>query len=74
MTVRFTDPSAAGWTVAGHSVFAVVENYQVVPFATANYSSLNLEAAITASSNYHVGTNAIEYSVVGGSPMTRFYT
>ena len=74
MTVRFTDPTAPGWTVAGHRVMAFVENYQVVPFTGADYSSLNLEAAITSNYNYHVGTNAIEYSMVGGTPMTRFYT
>lgn len=74
MTVRFTDPSAPGYVAANHTVSAFVENYQVVPFAGADYSSLNLEAAITGNTNYHVGTNAIEYSIVGGVPMTRFYT
>lgn len=74
LTVRYTDPAAAGWSVATHRVAAFVENYQVVPYAGADYSNLNLEAAITGNPNYHVGTNAIEYSIVGGVPMTRFYT
>jgi len=73
MTVRFTDSTYPGWP-GTHWVAVFVENYQVVPFAGVNYSSLNLEAAIAANPNYHVGTNAIEYSIVGGVPMTRFYT
>lgn len=74
MTVRFTDPSAPGYVAANHWVAVFVENYQVVPFAGNDYTSLNLEAAIVGHSGYHVGTNAIEYSIVGGRPMTRFYT
>ena len=73
MTVRFTNSAFAGWP-GTHRVAAYVENYQVVPFTGVDYSSLNLEAAVINNSNYHVGTNAIEHSIVGGVPMTRFYT
>jgi hypothetical protein len=74
MTVRFTDPSHVSYVAANHRVAVFVENYQVVPFAGDDYTALNLEAAITGNTDYHVGTNAIEYSIVGGRPMTRFYT
>jgi len=76
MTVRFTDPSAGGYSAANHKVAAYVENYQVVPFAGHDYTSLNLEAAIQADAKWHVGTNAIEYEVDPSTsrPFTRFYT
>ncbi len=75
MTVRFTDPSAGGYDPANHTVAVFVENYQVVPFAGLNYSTLNLEAAVTANANYHVGTNAIEYSTApNGLKFAKFYT
>jgi mono/diheme cytochrome c family protein len=74
MTVRFTGPTYPGWP-GTHWVAVFVENYQVVPFAGVNYSSLNLEAAITANANYHVGTNAIEYTTApGGFKFAKFYT
>jgi len=76
MTVRFTDPSAGGYSAANHKVAAYVENYQVVPFAGHDYTSLNLEAAVQADAKWHVGTNAIEYEVdpLTSRPFTRFYT
>lgn len=74
MTVRFTDSTYAGWP-GTHWVAVFVENYQVVPFAGLNYSTLNLEAAITANANYHVGTNAIEYTTApNGLKFAKFYT
>jgi hypothetical protein len=74
MTVRFTTAGYPGWP-GTHWVTAFVENYQVVPFATVNYSSLNLEAAITGNQNYHVGTNAIEYTIApDGRKFAKFYT
>ena len=75
MTVRFTDPAALGYVATNHTVAAFVENYQVVPFAGVNYSTLNLEAAVTANPNYHVGTNAIEYTTApDGRKFAKFYT
>ncbi len=75
MTVRFTDPGAPGYVAANHTVAVFVENYQVVPFAGADYSSLNLEAAVTGNTNYHVGTNAIEYSTApNGLKFAKFYS
>ena len=75
MTVRFTTSTYAGWP-GTHWVAVFVENYQVVPFAGVNYSSLNLEAAVTGNANYHVGTNAIEYTDItpGGIKAAKFYT
>ena len=74
MTVRFTNSTYPGWP-GSHWVAVFVENYQVVPFAGVNYSTLNLEAAITANPNYHVGTNAIEYSSApDGRKFAKFYT
>lgn len=74
MTVRFTNSGYLGWPTT-HWVAVFVENYQVVPFAGADYSSLNLEAAINANSNYHVGTNAIEYSTApNGLKFAKFYS
>jgi hypothetical protein len=74
MTVRFTDSTYPGWP-GTHWVAVFVENYQVVPFAGVNYSSLNLEAAINANANYHVGTNAIEYTTApNGLKFAKFYT
>lgn len=74
MTVRYTNSTYAGWP-GTHWVAVFVENYQVVPFAGADYSSLNLEAAITANTNYHVGTNAIEYTTApDGRKFAKFYT
>lgn len=74
MTVRFTNSTYPGWP-GSHWVAVFVENYQVVPFAGVNYSTLNLEAAITANPNYHVGTNAIEYSnAPDGRKFAKFYT
>lgn len=57
------------WVIA-----AYVENYQVVPFAGDDYTGLNLEAAIKVDRSWHVGTNAIEYSTVGGKTFTKFFT
>ncbi len=74
MTVRFTNSTYAGWP-GTHWVAVFVENYQVVPFAGVNYSSLNLEAAVTGNANYHVGTNAIEYTPApDGRKFAKFYT
>jgi hypothetical protein len=45
------------------SVAFYVENYNVTPNASGNYSSvLNVEAAIRRDTRWHVGTNAIEWS------------
>lgn len=75
MTVRFTNSAYPGWP-GTHWVAAFVENYQVVPFAGVNYSSLNLEAAVTGNTNYHVGTNAIEYTLAPDNTrkFAKFYT
>lgn len=74
MTVRFTNSSYAGWP-GTHWVAAFVENFQVVPFTGVDYSSLNLEAAIINNTNYHVGTNAIEYSTAPDTrKFAKFYT
>lgn len=74
MTARFTNSTYPGWP-ATHWVAVFVENYQVVPFAGLNYSTLNLEAAITGNTNYHVGTNAIEYTTApDGRKFAKFYT
>lgn len=74
MTVRFTNSTYPGWP-GTHWVAVFVENYQVVPFAGVNYSTLNLEAAVTANPNYHVGTNAIEYTTApDGRKFAKFYT
>jgi len=74
MTVRFTNSTYAGWP-ATHWLAVFVENYQVTPFAGLDYSTLNLEAAINANSNYHVGTNAIEYTTApNGLKFAKFYT
>ena len=74
MTVRFTNSTFTGWP-GTHTVAVFVENYQVVPFAGVNYSNLNLEAAVTANRNYHIGTNAIEYTTApDGRKFAKFYT
>jgi hypothetical protein len=45
------------------SVAFYVENYNVVPNGSASYSSeLNVDAAIRRDTQWHVGTNAIEWS------------
>lgn len=77
MTVRFTDSApTSGCTGDTHKVAVYVGNYQVVPFAGDDYTSLNLAAAIAADPSWHVGTNAIEYQVdpTTCQPFTRFYT
>ena len=74
MTARFTNSAYPGWP-ATHWVAVFVENYQVVPFTGVNYSTLNLEAAVTANPNYHIGTNAIEYTTApDGRKFAKFYT
>lgn len=74
MTARFTNSAYPGWPVT-HWVAVFVENYQVVPFTGVNYSTLNLEAAVTANPNYHIGTNAIEYTTApDGRKFAKFYT
>lgn len=46
-----------------NSVAFYVENYKVTPGASVDYSSeLNVEAAIRRDTQWHVGTNAIEWS------------
>src|SRR6266581_7985166 len=46
-----------------NSVAFYVENYNVTPGGSASYSSeLNVEAAIRRDTQWHVGTNAIEWS------------
>ena len=74
MTVRFTNSGYAGWP-GTHWVAVHVGNYQVTPFAGLDYSTLNLEAAINANPNFHVGTNAIEYTTApNGLKFAKFYT
>ncbi|NQD36669.1 hypothetical protein HPT27_06500 [Permianibacter sp. IMCC34836] len=48
------------------SVAIFVENYlvELVPESATNYGPLNLEAAIREDRQYHVGTNAIEFSPI----------
>jgi len=53
-----TDPNVDG------SVAFYVENYNVTPNGSASYASdLNVDAAIRRDTQWHVGTNAIEWSV-----------
>src|SRR5260221_3093374 len=48
---------------ADNSIAFYVENYNVTPGGTASYSSeLNVEAAIRRDTQWHVGTNAIEWN------------
>ncbi len=58
------------------SVAAFVENYLVNAAAGYTYTSVTLDAAVASASNYHIGTNAIEYSAgpAGGAKFNKFYT
>jgi hypothetical protein len=52
------------------SVAFFVENYNVTPNGSGNYSSvLNVEAAINRDTRWHVGTNAIEWSSATCTPL-----
>jgi len=49
------------------SVAFVVENYDIWTVSSKGYSSLNVEAAVARDTQWHIGTNAIEWSA---SPCT----
>src|ERR1043166_6799543 len=53
-----------------------VQNYLVEAAAGYTYSSANLDAAVAQAGNYHIGTNAIEFSPgpAGGVTFLKFYT
>ena len=58
------------------TVAAFVENYLVNAGTNYTYSSVNVEAAVAAAKQYHIGTNAIEYTPGpnGGVSFNQFYT
>jgi mono/diheme cytochrome c family protein len=58
------------------TVAAYVENYLVEAAAGYTYTSVNLDAAVAAAANYHIGTNAIEFSPGpgGGASFAKFFT
>jgi mono/diheme cytochrome c family protein len=53
-----------------------VDNYSVTAGSGYTYTPLNLEAGVIQDKQWHVGTNAIEYSPgpAGGAPFLKFYT
>jgi mono/diheme cytochrome c family protein len=58
------------------TVAAYVENYLVNAVADYVYSTVNLEAAVAGATQYHIGTNAIEFSPdpAGVTSFAKFFT
>lgn len=56
------------------SVAVMVENYNVTDVPGQDYTSLNVDAAVARDANWHIGTNAIEFSVAqNGQTFAKFY-
>ena len=73
--VRFRDHMCA-WQ-NGDDIAVFVDNFQVTAVPGQNYGPLNLEAVVSDDRRWHIGTNAIEYSLEpSGVPprFAKFYT
>jgi len=59
---------------ADGSVAVMVENYNVIVPGENSYSALNVDAAVNRDAQWHIGTNAIEFSQApNGETFAKFY-
>ena len=56
----------------GSDIAVFVENFQVTAVPGQNYGPLNLEAVVSNDRRWHIGTNAIEYSLGPSAALPRF--